>query len=97
MTKSYEKSLRFIKIKGVYHQYFSEDPKGADPFYYMLEQLFFLSEQEPTMENVTNFMNTLPNFYNKKRITTMLHCFLTKAKEYPWEDGHDVYGNTCTN
>lgn len=92
MNDRYQRTKRFIKIKGVYDQYFSEDPKAADPFFYMLEQLFFLSEQEPTMENVTNFMNTLPKFYNKKRATKLLHCYVTQAHCYPWEDGHDVYG-----
>ena len=92
MTTSYKKTERYIKVKEIYDQHFTEEPKTADPFYYMLEQLFLLSKQEPTIENVTSFMETLPNFHNKKRIATMLHCILTKAEEYPWEDGHDVYG-----
>ena len=81
-------------VKGVYEQYFSEDPKqaAADPFFYMLEQLFFLSYHETTKKNVSAFMETLPFFSNKKRIEEHLFCYVTKANYYPWEDGHSVNG-----
>ena len=74
MTEAYE------TVKVVYDEHFSDDPKKAvgDPLFYMLERLFFLSNKEKTMERVDQFMDTLPFFDNKERITKLLHYYISQ-------------------
>ena len=88
MTEAYD------TVKAVYDGHFSDDPKKAatDPLFYMLERLFFLSNEEKTMEKVDQFMCTLPSFYNKEMITKLLHYYISQANTYPWPAGHDVNG-----
>ena len=52
MTEAYQ------IVKVVYDGHFSDDPKKAatDPLFYMLERLFFLFNEEKTMEKVDQFM-----------------------------------------
>lgn len=88
MSKAYE------TVKTVYDQHFSDDPKKAasDPLFYMLERLFFVSydEDDRRMEKISDFMNTLPNFHNKERITKLLHYYVSQLDSYPWKEGHSV-------
>lgn len=76
MTEAYQ------IVKVVYDGHFSDDPKKAatDPLFYMLERLFFLFNEEKTMEKVDQFMGTLPSFENKERTTKLLHYYISQRE-----------------
>lgn len=76
MTDAYD------TVKVLYYRHFADNPDKdktvSDPLFYMLERLFFLYNEETTMEKVDQFMSTLPSFDNKERTTKMLHYYISQ-------------------